>query len=55
MVGAAGTGPDATILEAGSAFSVVPLFALAIVFVAVVVYPKALAVTAPYVWSRLLR
>jgi hypothetical protein len=40
-------------VEAGSTFSVVLLFALATVFVAVVVYPVALAATALYVWSRL--
>jgi hypothetical protein len=39
--------------EAGSAFSVVVLFALATVFVAVVVYPVALVATGLYVWSRL--
>jgi hypothetical protein len=40
-------------MEAGSAFGVVLLFALGTVFVAVVVYPVALAATALYVWSRL--
>jgi len=40
-------------VEAGSAFSVVVLFALATVFVAVIVYPVALVATGLYVWSRL--
>jgi hypothetical protein len=40
-------------VEAGSAFGVVVSFALATVFVAVVVYPVALVATAVYVWSRL--
>jgi hypothetical protein len=39
-------------VEAGSTFGVLLLFALATVFVAVVVYPVALAITALYVWSR---
>jgi hypothetical protein len=41
-------------VEAGSTFSAVLLFALATVFVAVVIYPVALAATALYVcpgWS----
>jgi hypothetical protein len=40
-------------VEAGSTFGVVIFFALATVFVAVVVYPIALVATALYVWSRL--
>ena len=40
-------------VEAGSTFGVVIFFALATVFVAVVVYPVALVATALYVWSRL--
>jgi hypothetical protein len=40
-------------VEAGSTFGVMVLFALASVFVVVVVYPVALVATALYVWSRL--
>jgi hypothetical protein len=40
-------------VEAGSTFGVLLLFALATVFVAVVVYPVALAVTVLYVLTRL--
>jgi hypothetical protein len=40
-------------VEAGSTFGVLLLFALATVFVAVVVYPVALAATALYVLTRL--
>ena len=39
--------------EAGSTFGVMVLFALASVFVVVVVYPVALVATVLYVWSRL--
>jgi hypothetical protein len=40
-------------VEAGSTFGVLLLFALGTVFVAVVVYPVALAVTVVYVLTRL--
>jgi hypothetical protein len=38
--------------EAGSTFGVMVLFALASVFVVVIVYPVALVAIALYVWSR---